>query len=167
MVHFTATIKQFAAKGEKTGWSYIVVPRDLAEKLSPGSKKSFRVKGSLDDFKFSGMALLPMGGGEFILALNGAVRKAIHKKKGAMLKVSLEADSKKPTVSKELLACLADAPAALERFRKLPPSHQLYYSKWVESAKTAPTKEKRIVLAVRAMELNMSYAEMLRSNAQL
>jgi hypothetical protein len=42
----------------------------------------------------------------------------------------------------------------------------MYYSKWVESAKTIQTKAKRITMTITAMEKNLTYAEMLRLNAQ-
>ncbi len=83
MVQFTATIQRFAEQGEKTGWSYITIPSDIAEQLNPGIKKSFRVKGKLDLHIIEQQALLPMGDGSFILPLNASIRKAIHKNKGA------------------------------------------------------------------------------------
>ncbi len=166
MVQFTTVILRFAKQGEKTGWTYISIPKEIAEKIKPGTKKSFRVKGKLDELSISKIALLPMGDGDFILPLNAAIRKGIHKKKGAMLNVRLQEDRQSPLICKELLECLADSPLALKRFDALPNSHKLYYSKWIESAKTIQTKSKRIALAVTAMERNMSYAEMLRANAQ-
>src|ERR1700734_1203906 len=94
MVRFKTTILQFKAMGEKTGWSYIKVPAALAQQLKPDNKRSFRVKGKLDMHVIGGMALIPMGEGDFILALNAAVRKAIRKQKGATLDVQLEVDGK-------------------------------------------------------------------------
>jgi hypothetical protein len=166
MVQFNAVILQFDKQGEKTGWSYISISKEIAEEIKPGTKKSFRVKGKLDSHPISKIALLPMGEGHFILPLNAAIRKAIHKKKGAMLKVQLQEDKQPPSISGELLECLEDSPLALKHFNALPASHKLYYSKWIESAKTIQTKSKRIALTVTAMEKNMSYGEMLRSNAQ-
>ena len=166
MVQFTAQIQQFAEQGEKTGWSYVTVPADISEKLKPGFKKSFRVKGKLDAYPISQQAILPMGNGEFILPLKASLRKAIHKNKGAMLKLSLEEDKKPLKVSAELLECLADTPKAEKKFNSLPRSHQMYYSNWIASAKTVETRAKRIGLTILAMEKNMTYAEMLRQNAQ-
>ena len=163
MVQYTTTILQFAQQGEKTGWTYIEVPADIAQKLKPGNKKSFRVKGKLDSYTIKKIALLPMGGGTFIMALNADIRKGIHKKKGAMLKVQLEPDSAPLKISAELQACLNDEPEALDRFNKLPKSHQHYYSKWIESAKTEPTKTKRIAMVVDAMYKGMDFGEMLRA----
>jgi hypothetical protein len=166
MVEFSTTILQFAEKGEKTGWSYVVIPPDIAEILKPGFKKSFRVKGMLDNYSIARQALLPMGNGEFILPLKAEIRKAVHKNKGAMLKLSLEEDRRSLKVSAELIACLADSPKAEKKFKSLPPSHQMYYSKWIESAKTVGTKAKRISLTITAMEQNLTYGEMLKLNAQ-
>ena len=49
MIKFITTILKFDKQGEKTGWTYIEIPAILAEQLLPGSKKSFRVKGKLDE----------------------------------------------------------------------------------------------------------------------
>jgi Domain of unknown function (DUF1905)/Bacteriocin-protection, YdeI or OmpD-Associated len=166
MVQFTGAIQQFEEQGEKTGWSYISIPPEIAEKLKPGVRKSFRVKGKLDEYPIHQQALLPMGNGSFILPLKASLRKAIHKNKGAMLKCSLEADSRPLKISAELSACLADAPKAEKKFTALPHSHQMYYSNWIESAKTVQTKAKRIGLTILSMEKNMGFAEMLKLNAQ-
>jgi hypothetical protein len=166
MVQFTAVIQQFAEQGEKTGWTYVTIPADISEQLKTGFKKSYRVKGKLDDHPIVQQALIPIGNGEFILPLNASLRRAIHKNKGAMLKLSLAEDKKPPEVSAELLECMADSPKAKKKFNSLPRSHQMYFSKWIESAKTIQTKAKRIGLTITAMERNLTYAEMLRLNAQ-
>ncbi|MEJ7673490.1 MAG: DUF1905 domain-containing protein [Chitinophagaceae bacterium] len=75
MVQFSTVIKKFSNKGEKTGWTYIEISEAVAQMLKPNNKKSFRVKGSLDNYKFEGLALIPMGEGAFILALNALIRK--------------------------------------------------------------------------------------------
>jgi hypothetical protein len=163
VIRFKATILQFKAMGEKTGWSYIKVPAALAQQLKPGNKKSFRVKGKLDTHAISGMALIPMGEGDFILALNAAVRKAIRKQKGASLEVQLEADAKVIAPPKDLLDCLADEPEALKYFRGLPMSHQNYFGNWIKAAKTEGTRTRRIACVVTAMERRLNFAEMLRA----
>jgi hypothetical protein len=166
MVQFTTTILQFAEQGEKTGWSYIRIPAPMAEKLKPGNKKSFRVKGSLDDHAVKGMALMPMGDGGFIMALNATVRKAIRKNKGASLKVRLEADAAKITPPKDLMACLADEPRALEFFNSLTPGHRNYFGNWIRAAKTDPTRATRIAHSVNALAKGLDYGQMIRSLKQ-
>src|ERR1700744_1472274 len=126
MIRFTAKILQFREMGEKTGWSYIRVPAALAEKLAPGNKKSFRGKGKLDEQAIEKMALLPMGEGDFIMALRASIRKSLLKQKGDTLRVELEVDKAVIKPPKDLLECLADEPAALAYFSSLPRSHQHY-----------------------------------------
>lgn len=163
MVQFTATLKKFNQHGEKSGWTYIDIPAPIASKLKPGYKKSFRVKGKLDHYPIEAVALVPMGGGDFIMAINAAMRKGIGKQKGASVSVTIMEDKKDPAISAALMECLADEPAAFITFNKLPKSHRLYFSKWIESAKTETTKAKRIAQSVTALAAGMQYGEMLRA----
>lgn len=163
MVLFTTTIHKFEKQGEKTGWTYIEIPADIAQQLVPGNKKSFRVKGKLDNHSIKGVALLPMGGGSFIMPLNSAMRKGIGKRQGTQLQIKLELDTKTYELNSEFMECLTDEPKALEFFNTFPRSVQNYYSKWIESAKTEQTRTKRIAQSITAMSRKMHYAEMIRS----
>jgi len=163
MVQFTTTILQFDKQGEKTGWTYIAVSREIAQQLKPGNKKSFRVKGKLDNYAIKAVALLPMGAGDFIMAFNAAMRKGTGKRKGATLKVQLQADDKPLLLNKELMECLADEPSALAFFNTQPKSVQHYFSKWIGEAKTSTTKTKRIALAVSGLAKKMNFTEMIRA----
>ncbi|MBS1495420.1 MAG: DUF1905 domain-containing protein [Bacteroidetes bacterium] len=162
-ISFSATLKKFASKGEKTGWTYIDISQKIAEALKPGCKKSFRVKGSIDDYAIKYIALLPMGDGNFIMPVNAEIRKAIKKQNGAEVLLKILPDSSVIKISEEFLDCLKDEPKAWKQFEKMPPSHQHYYSNWITSAKTEPTKIKRIALAVNTLANKMSYSEMIRS----
>ena len=163
MVKFVTTILKFKEQGEKTGWTYIAIPADVAQKIKPGTKKSFRVKGKLDDFPVHQVALIPMGGGEFIMPLNGMIRKGIGKRHGAMLRVALEEDKTPLLLNPEMMECLADEPDALGFFKQLPKSHQHYFSKWIASAKTEATKAKRIAQAVNGLMHGQNFSQMLRA----
>jgi len=163
MVRHTATILKFAERGEKTGWTYVTIPALIAEKLKPAIKKSFRVKGFLDDYKIEQVALLPMGGGDFVMALNASMRKGIKKKKGAMLNVKLQVDTKPIKPPTDFIECLKDEPKAFEFFYSLPKGHQNYFGKWIDSAKTEQTKTKRIAQAVNALSKKYGFSEMMRS----
>lgn len=163
MVQFTTTILQFADQGEKTGWSYIRIPAAIALKLKPDNKRSFRVKGRLDDHPIKKVALLPMGEGDFIMALNATVRKAIRKQKGASVKVQLEVDTAEIKPPADLMTCLADEPKALAFFKTLARSHQNYFGNWVNSAKTDATRAKRIAQTVNAMARSRKFSEMIRA----
>jgi hypothetical protein len=162
MVKFNTTILKFGQKGEKTGWTYIEVPADIAQKLKPGNRKEFKVKGKLDKHSIKRMSMIPMGGGVFILVLNAALRKAIAKKHGAMLSVQLETDDSAFIFNKDFITCLDDEPPAKKFFATLPGSHQRYFSKWIDDAKTEPTRVKRITKAINALARKMGFNEMLR-----
>ncbi len=162
MVEFSVTIKQFGQQGEKTGWTYIEIPADIADKLNPGVKKSYRVKGKLDNYSIKGVSLMPMGGGAFIIPMNAAMRKGTGKRKGATLKVKLEPDKEPLKLNADFLACLADDPVAKNFFNSLPGSHRNYFSKWIDSAKTDPTRTRRIAMAVNALSKKWGFPEMLR-----
>jgi hypothetical protein len=165
LIRFTTKILKFAEMGEKTGWTYIHISAALAQQLLPGNKKSFRVKGRLDDHPIQKMALIPMGEGDFIMALNAAVRKAIRKQQGASLKVELELDKAAIQPPKALLDCLADEPAALAYFKGLPKSHQNYFGTWIKSAKTEGTRARRIACVVTAMVRHLTFSDMLRARS--
>lgn len=162
MISFTSIIKKFSKKGEKTGWTYVDIPFNEAQKLNPGNKKSFRVKGFLDDYKIFQTALIPMGEGNFILPLNKELKKGIHKKEGGELKLRIETDKSEIKISSELLKCLADEPQALANFNKLANHHRNYFSKWIISAKTFETKSNRIAKAVNAILNKKDFGQMLR-----
>ena len=163
VIEFETIILQFAEQGEKTGWTYIEIPADIAQQMKPGNKKSFRVKGMLDGFAVTGMALMPMGGGNFIMALKAEVRKGIHKNTGAMLHVKLEEDKDfKIDIPEDLQECFDFEPEAVDFFFKLPKSHREYFIKWINEAKTAETRNKRIVNTVNAMLKKWPYNVMLR-----
>ena len=162
-VRFTATMHKFEKQGEKTGWTYFEVPADIAQKLKPGNKKEFKVKGKLDNYAISRVSLIPMGGGPFIMPVNAGMRKAIGKRHGAMVKVQLEADESAFVFNVDFMECLDYEPDAKKFFKTLTGSHQRYFSKWIDSAKTEPTKTKRIAMAVNALAKKWGYPEMLRA----
>jgi hypothetical protein len=162
MIEFQVVIKKFSKQGEKTGWTYIEIASEIAQKLKTGNKKTFRVKGYLDQFYFEGIALLPMGEGNFIMPLNASMRKGIGKRKGAMINVKIALDDKPLMFNKELIECLADEPEASEFFNKLTPGHRRYFSNWIESAKTESTRTTRIARAITAMIHKQDFGAMLR-----
>lgn len=163
MVQFNTTILQFAEQGEKTRWMYILVPAPLAQQLKPNNKKTFRVKGLIDTHPIKGIALLPMGNGDFIIALNASMRKAIRKTKGAKIQVQLNLDKEEPKPPAVFFECLQDEPQALDFFNSLSKSHQNYFSNWINAAKTEATRTSRIAKAISALAKKHHYGLMLRA----
>lgn len=164
MIAFTTILYRFAEQGEKTGWTYIVIPQDLALALKPGNKKSFRVKGKLDDFAITGVALMPRGDGSFIMAINATMRKGIRKAKGATVNVQLELhnDFKIAVPDDVQIAFSYEEPEALAFFNSLPKGHRDYFIKWINSAKAEPTRATRIANTINAASRRMGYPEMMR-----
>lgn len=159
MVTLTCRIEKSPDKG---GWSYIIIDKKNAQKLKPDTRTSFRVKGTLDQYPIQKTSLLPVRDGRFMLPINASIRKATGKKAGDKITVSLEPDERKIVLSTDLLKCLKDDPEAKKFFKSLPGSHQKYYSKWIESAKTANTKAKRIAFCLKAFNSKMYFAEMMK-----
>lgn len=163
MVRFNAVLKKFAKQGEKTGWTYIDVPAEIAQQLEPNKKTSFRVKGKIDAHKIAQVSLLPMGEGDFIIAVNADMRKGIKKNIGASVTVQLSVDTNDITAPAELLDCFEDEPSAKDFFYSLPKGHQNYFIKWLDSAKTETTKTKRIAEMINSLSQKKGFNEMLRS----
>jgi hypothetical protein len=163
VIEFKAIILQFDEQGEKTGWSYIAIPEHLAAQIKPGNKKSFRVRGMLDGFVIAGIALMPMGSGDFIMPLKAGIRKSIHKNAGAMLTVNIEEDvDYKVEIPDDLQECFDFEPEAFDFFNSLPKSHGNYFIKWINEAKTAETRAKRVVNTINAMLRKWRYNDMMR-----
>ena len=163
MVTFKAEIERFAEMGEKTGWTYVFIPLAIANMIKPDCRKSYRVKGRLDHIEIEGIALVPMGEGNFIMALNAGIRKQLKKDMGGVLELALEEDTTfKIEVPEDLEVCLSDEPHLLKNFLKQPKSHQNWYINWLNSAKTEATRTKRIVMIVLAMDMDWDFGTMMR-----
>lgn len=162
MIRFRCIIKRFQSAAEKTGWTFVEIPAAVAGKLKPGNRKSFRVKGKIDDHRIKKASILPMGEGDFILPLNKTMRKAIVKNVGASVILELEEDKRQPEIYPGLVACLKDEPEAYKWFKQLTPSHQRYFSKWITDAKTEHTRAKRIANTVTTMLRKQGFGEALR-----
>lgn len=164
MIKFTATVEIDSRDPDKLGWSFIIISKTLSEKLNPGVRKGFRVKGKLDSFPIRQTALLPVNGGRFMLPFNAKLRKGTGKKAGDRLTVELELEKVPPKISADFMACLQDEPRAHQYFQRLPPSHQRYFSNWIDDARTPETKAKRIALALNALARKFHFGMMIRES---
>ena len=168
MIHYTAIIQQFGAKGEKTGWTYVDIPAPIAQEIKANCKVSFRVKGKIDAVAINGVALTPMGEGDFILALKKDLLKKLGKYKGAAVTLELTEDVDfKFEIPEDLLQCFEDVEGALTQFKSQPKSHQNYFIKWINEAKTEATRVKRLSMTVNAMIEKLDYGEMIRASKKL
>ncbi|RKD16140.1 hypothetical protein BCY91_04460 [Pelobium manganitolerans] len=160
-------IEKFADKGEKTSWTYLFISQEIAHQLKPNYRKSFRVCGRIDDFSFGGMALVPMGEGNYILPLKKSILKAIKKQKGERVLLQIEEDvNYQLVIPDELRICLSDSAKAESEFFNRRESEQRYFVNWINTAKTDATKAKRIAQLIQAMELKFDFGQMIRYNRQ-
>ena len=162
MVTFKAMLQKFGNKGEKTGWTYIDIPEKIAQNIKPGFKKTFKVKGKIDEHCIKRLALTPMGDGNFILAVNASIRKVIKKIHGAFVEIKIEEDAEQLEADAELIECLKEETAAYIYFKNLPPSHQNWFSNWVKNARTQTSKTKRLAIIVTACVQKLHFAEMIK-----
>ena len=167
MITFKAEIERFHDMGEKTGWTYVFIPLAIANQIKSDCRKSFRVKGYLDQVAIEGVSMVPMGEGNFIIALNGALRKKLRKEKGAVLELSLTEDTTfKIEMPEDLEICLSDEAHLMQNFLKQPKSHQNYYINWLNTAKTETTRTKRIVKIISAMDQGWDFGTMMRDGKE-
>ncbi|MES2458591.1 MAG: YdeI/OmpD-associated family protein [Bacteroidota bacterium] len=167
-ITFKAEIERYGEMGEKTGWSYVFIPKELANQIKADCKKSFRVKGKIDQLEIGGMATVPIGEGDFIIALKASLRKQLRKEMGAVLNLELEEDKDfKIEIPEDLELCLSDETHLMEGFMALPMSHRNWYINWLNSAKTEPTRTKRLIKIVSAMDRGMTFGEMMREDKKL
>jgi len=165
MIHFKAEIERFQSMGQKTGWSYVFLPAALANEIKADCKKSFRVKGKIDSIEVSGIATIPMGEGDFIIALKAELRKKLGKEEGASVELYLEEDKDfKIEMPEDLEICPSEEEFLMENFLKQPKSHQNYFIRWINEAKTETTRTKRLALTVNAMYKKQDFGAMIREN---
>lgn len=166
MISFKAPLKKFGEKGEKTGWTYVEVPASVAVQLHSENKRSFRVKGKINECVFEGIALVPAGGGDYIFAVNAGLRKCLKKKTGETVNLQLQPDHSEPQLPAELYECLELEPAALEYFSKMKKGERNYFIKWILSARTDATLTKRMALAINAFLNKTDFGSMIRSQSK-
>jgi len=149
--------------GDKGGWSCIILSKRHIAQLNPPGGRSFRVKGTLDNFPVKFKSLLPLGDGQFMLMINSEMRKGTGKKTGDILQIAFALDEGQKRLSSEFLACLRDEPAAYDFFQTLNKSNQHYFNFWITSAKTPETRTERIALSISALAAGKRYGELRQS----
>lgn len=161
VVEIKGILEKFDKQGEKTGWTYIRIPSIKAKAISP-INTIYRVKGFIDDYAIKQIAILPMGEGDFIMPINGTMRKALRKSQGAPIVLKLQYDPSELEPDSDFMDCLADYPKAKAHYLSLPQSHKNYFTKWLGTVKSEVIKAERIAMAVDALSRGLGFGEMLR-----
>lgn len=165
MVYLKVEIERFESNGEKTGWSYVFLPQEIADQIKANSRRGFRVRGFIDELAVNGLSVTPVKDDGFIIPLNKNIRKALRKEVGAVVELRLAFDADfKIAMPEDLEICLAQEDGLLAHFLSLVKSHQNYFITWLNTAKTEPTRTKRLIMIVDAMAKKYDFGLMIRSN---
>ena len=164
MINFKVEIEKFESNGDKTGWSYVFIPQEIANQIKSDNRREIRVRGFIDHVAVSGMCMMPVKGEGFILPLKKSLRKELRKEEGNMVELQLAFDADfKIEMPDDLEVCLAQEDGLLEHFLLMPKSHQNYFINWLNTAKTEATRTKRLVMIVGAIFNKWDFGMMIRS----
>lgn len=101
----------------KGAWTYhLRIPNS---KDIVGKWGEIKVSGFIDNYKLEGRNLAPIKGEDKMLSINGEIRKAINKKGGDIVTVSLYLLSKKEGITEKQILETFKESGALEAFEKL------------------------------------------------
>ena len=78
-------IEKYESNGEKTGWSYVHIPQEIADQIKPNSRRGFRVRGFIDELAVNGLSATPVKDDGFIIPLNKNLRRTLRKEEGAVV----------------------------------------------------------------------------------
>ena len=142
---FTATIIDAGGGG-----AFVEVPFDVEATF--GSKRP-KVKALIEGVPYRG-TLVRMGSENHILIILKGIREQVGKTFGDEIKVSVEADVEErvATVPAELKRVFKSDKEAKSAFEKLSYSHQKEYVKWIEEAKKAETRARRVEQAIQLLK---------------
>lgn len=129
--------------GNNTG---IEVPAEVIEALGAGRKPPVQV--TVNGYTYR--STVAVMGGRYMISFSSDKRAATGIQGGDPITVDLEVDTAPRTVEvpDDLATALAEAPGAREAFDALAPSARKAHVTNVESAKAAPTRERRIAAIV-------------------
>jgi hypothetical protein len=130
-------------KHEGMDAAYIIFPYDVEKEF--GTKGQVKVVATFDGYAYRG-SLAKMGLPCHCLGLTQNIRKTIGKQPGDTVHVTVQPDSAPRVVEipPDLQRMLTVNEPARVYFEGLSYSHQKEYVEWIESAKKAETREKRL-----------------------
>jgi bifunctional DNA-binding transcriptional regulator/antitoxin component of YhaV-PrlF toxin-antitoxin module len=139
------------------GGAFVEFPHDV--EMLYGVKGRVPVNVTFDGSRYRG-SMVKMGGDRHILLILKEIREKLNKDRGDKLRVTVELDE-----APRVVELAADVEAAykkagvLEAYRSLSFSHQREHALWIEAAKQAETRARRLVKSiddVRAKKSNNS-----------
>lgn len=140
-------LEKYEGKG---GWTYAVIPEVVQSKSTPFGWVT--VSGSIDGYELKDYRLMPMGNGQLFLPVKAEIRKRIGKQAGDWVKVILFAADDTPSIPADFMLCLRDYPAAEKEFLACSNSQKRAFVRWIYSAKSDATREKRMAEAIALLD---------------
>lgn len=107
-----------------------------------------KVKGSIDDYEFSNVHLMPIGNGYLGLPVKSTIRKKIKKEAPDTVYIILYEDTAPLIIPEELLLCMEHENDVLEKFENYSNGQKKAFIDWINSAKTDRTKVDRIAKTI-------------------
>jgi hypothetical protein len=131
------------------------VPRHVSKSLrkqAGDDPKHIPVTGQVEGLPLKS-TLSPRGGGSYRLHIHSNIWRKLRIDAGATVEIMLLLDTepRDPVLPHDLAGGLADEPQALAIFNSLTPSFRRQIVRYVEQAKHATTRDKRIRLIVKRM----------------
>lgn len=149
LVNGTFLLEKFPGKG---GWTFAALPAEVGAGNGPFGRRM--VRGSIDALAIEHYKLMPMGNGRLFLPVKAAWRKALRKKAGDWVRVVLYADERPTSVPEEFLVCLADEPAALQRFQALPENRKQAIVSDIYAVKSEDLRVERMARVIHQLAVN-------------
>jgi hypothetical protein len=146
----------FPAKIQKIWIMRLVdIPRDVSKAIrsvADGDPLHVPVHGWIEGLPFKS-TLVPRGGGSYRLHVHSRIWRKLRIDAGAAVEVTLLVDTepRQAVLPPDLAAGLADVPRALAVFNALTVALRRQIAQYVDAAKQARTREKRVQLVVRRM----------------
>ncbi len=131
------------------------VPRNISKSLreaAGGNHQHIPVLGTVEGLPLKS-TLSPRGGGAYRLHIHSNIWRKLRIDAGAIVEVMLQVDTepRDPALPPDFAAGLADEPRALATFNSLTPALRRQIIRYVDQAKHASTREKRIRLLAKRM----------------
>jgi hypothetical protein len=124
-------------------WTYFDLPATVADGLK--ARNRVRVKGTINGVSFRN-STLPHGDGSHYVVVKKETREAAGVTQGDVARITLEVDldGRTVTLPDDLKSFLENDSEMNAIFLKLSYSHQKEYVDWIEGARQAATRQKRI-----------------------
>jgi Domain of unknown function (DUF1905)/Bacteriocin-protection, YdeI or OmpD-Associated len=131
-------------------WTFLNIPLEVSSSF--GTQGQVKVKGTINGYPYQSTAL-PMGDSTHYLVVNKSIRDVIHATQGDTVSVTMELDlaERRVELPDELAQALASRPELKDKFEKLPISHQKEYVTWIQAARRADTRQRRVVKTIERL----------------